>query len=369
MDFLTRINAVLHHTPPDQVPFAPYDNLVPRGEFVRGLINRGMGLCLRRSTVWSSKPNVRVETRHEQDTLLTLYHTPEGVVSTRHKLHTGRIQDSEMLELEGMIKSVADYDPVLFMIEDTTYHQDISVYTDTVRDIGSDGIFRDHGLDPEAEMTPYGATRKYFGETYGLEQWVYAQSDHPDHFARLVDALERREERRLHLVAESPAEFIGFSCIEGLWGAETMRRYELPFYQRWIPYLQARGKICAVHADAINLHRLKDLIAETGVAVVEAFTPPPVGNLSLAEARKAWGPDTVIWVNFPETVFWFGPEEVKRYTIDLLKSDAPGHALVLGFTELGLWGAAEDSTAATFRAGTLAIMEALEEHGVYPIRS
>jgi hypothetical protein len=368
MDFLTRINAVLHHSAPDRVPFAPYDNLVPRGEFVRGLLNRGMGLCLRRSTVWSAKPNVTVETRHEDGTAVTVYRTPVGSVYTRHKLHAGRVQDSETFELEGMIKTPADYDPVIFMIEDTVYHLDPGVYANTVRDIGSDGIFRDHGLDPEAEMTPYGATRKYFGETYGLKQWVYAQTDQPDHFARLVEALERREERRLQLVAESPAEFIGFSCVEGLWGPEQMRQYELPFYKRWIPYLQAHGKVCAVHADAINLRRLKDVITETGVDVVEAFTPPPVGNLSLPEAREAWGPDTVIWVNFPETVFWFGPDQVKRYTTDLLKSDAPGNALVFGFTEMGLWGAADDETARVFREGTLAIMEALEEHGVYPIQ-
>jgi hypothetical protein len=254
------------------------------------------------------------------------------------------------------------------MIEDTVYGLDPDVYHNTVRDVGRDGIFRDHALDPEAEMTPYGATRKYFGEAYGLKQWVFAQADQPDHFAKLVEALERREERRLQLVAESPAEFVGFSCVEGLWGPEKMRRYELPFYERWIPYLQRCGKVCAVHADAINLHRLKEVVALTGVDVVEAFTPPPVGNLSLAEARQAWGPDVVIWVNFPETVFWFGPEEVKRYTVELLKSDAPGRALVLGFTEMGLWGAADDATAAVFRACTLAIMEALEEHGVYPIK-
>ena len=35
MDFLTRLNHVLHHEEPDQVPFAPYDNPVPRGTFVR----------------------------------------------------------------------------------------------------------------------------------------------------------------------------------------------------------------------------------------------------------------------------------------------------------------------------------------------
>ena len=40
MDFLTRINAVLHGEPPDQVPFAPYDNLMPRGDLCRDLRNR-----------------------------------------------------------------------------------------------------------------------------------------------------------------------------------------------------------------------------------------------------------------------------------------------------------------------------------------
>ena len=79
------------------------------------------------------------------------------------------------------------------------------------------------------------------------------------------------------------------------------------------------------------------MIAETGIDVVEAYTPPPVGELSLPEVRAAWGDKTIIWVNIPETIFWFGAEEAKRYTIDLLKSGAPGNALVLSFTEMGMW--------------------------------
>ncbi|MGA3327378.1 MAG: hypothetical protein ABSF45_23185, partial [Terriglobia bacterium] len=69
MDFLSRINAVLHHQNPDQVPFAPYDNLVPRGEFARNLENRGMGLCYRRSTVFAEMPHVTVETRAQDGNL------------------------------------------------------------------------------------------------------------------------------------------------------------------------------------------------------------------------------------------------------------------------------------------------------------
>jgi hypothetical protein len=96
VNFLTRINAVLHHQTPDQVPFAPYDNLVPRGDFERNLRNRGMGLCLRRSTIWPEIKEVSVETGHEGDTILTIYHTPEGQVSTRSRAHLSRISDNSM---------------------------------------------------------------------------------------------------------------------------------------------------------------------------------------------------------------------------------------------------------------------------------
>ncbi len=85
-----------------------------------------------------------------------------------------------------------------------------------------------------------------------------------------------------------------------------------------------------------SLRRYAGLIAETGIDVVRAYTPPPVGELSLPEVRAAWGDKTIIWVNIPETIFWFGAEEAKRYTIDLLKSGAPGNALVLSFTEMGM---------------------------------
>jgi len=370
MDFLGRINAVLHREEPDQVPFAPYDNLVPRGDFVRELRNRGMGLCLRVPTVWAETPHVTVETRTEGDTTLTVYHTPEGDVSTRTRGHAGRIADGLAVEVEGMIQRVEDYDPVIFMIEDAVFHFDPTDYLNAVRDVGRDGIVRDWGIDPQFEATPYGATRRYFGDMYGLERWAYEQQDHPDHFARLLQAQTRREERRLQLVAESPAEFVAFGWMEGLWGPDAFRRYELPFYRKWVSFLHSRGKICALHCDATkNISCFVELIAETGVDVVEAFTPPPVGELSLPEVREAWGEDTIIWVNFPETVFWHGAEVTKEYTVDLLRSDAPGKALVLSFTEMGLWGATDDETERAFKAGMLAIMEAIEEYGAYPIPS
>ena len=299
--------------------------------------------------------------------LTTIYHTPEGDVSTQVKTHAGRIADKQAVETAGLIKSVDNYDPVLFMIEDTVFHADSSIYYDTVRDLGGDGIFRDTALDFDA--SPYGATKLYYGEIYGLDTWVYHQRDHPHHFAKLLEAQTRRDERRLELVANSPAEFMAFGWIEGLWSPEQFHQRELPFYKKWVPYLQSKGKILALHCDVTRgLKSYKDVIRETGVDVVEAFTPPPLSDLSLREAREAWG-NTIVWVNFPESIFLSGVDATMEYTIGLLKDAAPGDRLVLGFTEMGTWGATDSETDRCFKAGTLAVMDAIDTHGVYPIRA
>lgn len=367
MNFLERINATLHNEIPDRVPLGSYDNLIPRGAFERELRNRGMGLCKRISTISTSMPNVSVEQRQDGEATLTIYHTPVGDVQTRNLMGLGRINDAQVVEIEGMIKDVKDYDPVIFMLEDTVFHVDNSVYFDTVRDLGGDGIARDWALDFEA--APYGAIRRYFGEISGLDRWIYAQTDYPDHFAALLAAQTRRDERRLALVADSPAELLGLGWVEGIWGPTQFKKYELPFYQKWIPYLQSKGKICVLHCDATkSMNAYQDLIAQIGFKVIEAFTPPPVGEISLAEVRQAWGNNTVIWMNFPETVFYSGYEATKQYTIDLLRSDAPGNALVIGFTEMGLWGALNDETEKIFKTGTLAMVDATVEYGKVPIR-
>ena len=366
MRFLERIQAVLHDQPPDIVPFAPYDNLVPRGEFERTLRNRGMGMCSRISTIYSSMPNVSVEYKTVDDTLLTIYHTPEGDISKRTRQHAGRVSDNQSFEIEGLIKTKKDYDAAIFMLDDTVFHADNHVYYDKVRDLGGDGIARDAALDMEA--SPYAAVRTFYGEISGLDSWIYAQEDLPDHFAALVAAQTRRDERRLMLAAESPAEFVNFGWLEGMWSPAKFRKHELPFYEKWVSYLQSRGKICALHCDATNtLGSYKEMIRQTGVKVVEAFTPPPVGTLSLREAREAWGQGTVIWVNVPETIFYSGADYTRQYMKELLLSDPPGTALVIGFTEMGTWGATDDETGRLFREGTLAVMDAIEEVGRYPI--
>jgi hypothetical protein len=356
MTFQERIEAVLGGGSPDRVPFAPYDNLVPRGDFERELRNRGMGLCLRRSAVWSETPGIAVEYKTEGDISYTIYHTPAGTVRRAARTHVGRISDGESIEAEWLIKSEADFAPVICMIESTVFHADYPAFRNQQRDIGSDGIVRLEGMGP-----PYDGTGGYFS----LEGWAAAQHDYPEAFAKLLAALERRAEALLPLLLEAPGTLASLGSLSGIYGPRQYRQYVLPFYQRYVPQFAAAGKRCALHAHNSNLTAFADLVKQTGVPVIEAFTPPPCGDLSLAEARALWGPDTVVWVNFPETLFLLGRDQTYDYTADLLKQDKGSRRLVIGMTEMGSYGITDDESERQFKDGMRAIMDAIDDHGVY----
>ncbi len=339
MKFLERVNAVLHHQKPDKIPFAPSENIVPRGNFEREMRNRGMGLYAERATYWSETPNVGIESKRQADTSLTVYNTPVGSVST------GRMGN----ETRRMIEGIDDYEPVMFMIRDSVFHADYSVYSNSVRDLGSDGIVRGSGVEP-----PFEDAVKYIGVA-GLEKEM---SEHPGQFAELLEALEQRTERLLDLIEESPAEFISVGEIGDYLTPDQFREYYLPFYQKYLPHLHEKGKICALDTSTSGLRAFKDLIPQTGIDVIEGFAPSPVGDLPLEEALETWDSDITIWLNFPETALFDGADTTKEYTINLLRSDPSGGSLIIGL--MSVRRTTDEAMESKFKTGLRAIMDAVD---------
>ncbi len=61
---------------------------------------------------------------------------------------------------------------------------------------------------------------------------------------------------------------------------------------------------------------LRDLIARSPVDVVEAFHPPPMGDISLGDALEAW-PGKAIWVGFPGGTYQLGPAATTELAVGL----------------------------------------------------
>jgi hypothetical protein len=255
----------------------------------------------------------------------------------------------------GWIQREQDYAPVVFAIQDERFYADYVRYDYATYDYGGDCLIKVAG-----PCAPYEASRSYFHKD-GPDSlgWRTAQRECPDRFAELLRALEGREERRLRVLLDSPCEVMCLRCLSEHCSPQAFEDHIVPFARQYVPPLQQRHKIVALETTATRLSAYKDLIPLTGVDVIDGFSPPPVGDLPLKEARAAWGERMVIWVDFPQQVFGQGPVATREYALDLLRSD-PGGALVLGMTTAGSVMSVDDASARVTYEGMMAVLEAID---------
>ena len=101
----------------------------------------------------------------------------------------------------------------------------------------------------------------------------------------------------------------------------------MPVYEEQAQALHDRGKLMAVHMDG-RLGSLKDLIGATQIDIVEAFHPPPMGDLSIGEALRCW-PDKVVWLGFPGSVYALGPVATREFAAALMSEVGTGERLAV----------------------------------------
>jgi hypothetical protein len=332
MNFLERINAVFHGKKPDKTPVVIYERLIPRGDFEREMRNRGMGLYAKHPLYWQETPNVTTEIERQKDTHLTIYHTPEGSISTGRK--AGKIK--------WMIENPDDYKPLIFMIEDTIIHVDYSVYSNVARDLGSDGIVNGIGIEP-----PIREAAGY------MENPERERRERPGEFSKLLEALEKRMEKIMPIVSESPAKLISVGEINNSVTPEQFSEYFVPFYQKYLPFLHDKGRICALEVRTPKLKPFMNLISQTNIDVIEGFTPMPDGDLSIDEAL---GDYKTVWLNFPESVLLGNIEKVREYTAKML--NMTGSSLIIGLTDIK--PVTDEATENAFKTGLRTIMDVVD---------
>jgi hypothetical protein len=197
-------------------------------------------------------------------------------------------------------------------------------------------------------------------ELMGYERVYYEMCYNSKKFFHLYDLLYQKQIDKYKIAANSPANIIWApeNLTYPLTPPEYYKDFCLRFYNETAEILHNRGKKYAAHMDGL-LKQLVNLIGETKIDIIEAFTPPPMGDLSLREARDMWD-DRVIWVNFPGNLLAYADEKtIGEYTIGLLKETAPGDNFILGCTENYPFNGWETAFGA--------IADVLDEYGAYPV--
>jgi hypothetical protein len=239
-----------------------------------------------------------------------------------------------------------DYKVLLFMINDIHYHPSYDTYISAQNADGGDSIFRGNlGLEPMQMMIS-----QYMDiETFCME-WFERQ----DEILKLYSAIADKRRELYPICADSPCLTFNYggNVIPELLGKDRFDQYYVPVYNEAAEVLHKKGKKIGVHFDA-NCKGIADSIQSTLLDYIEAFTPAPDTDMTLADARKVWH-DKVLWINFPSSVHLNSLDEIRKTTIDLLETlDGNYHNFIMGITE--------DIPQDRWQGNLLAISEILNE--------
>ena len=321
-----RVEAVLRGERPDRVPFTAYEHLVPRCEAERHLRNSGLCLIAREPSVY--RPVYKSVTVDRVTCL------EDGVPLARTDVRTpaGDLQSVERVGADGesawyterLFKGPGDYRAVECLIRGTEFEPNYEAFEEAQRAMGGDAfLLAEVGYSPLQEI---------IYTLMGLEVFAVEWSERRDEVMGLYEALAENRRKIYPLVADSPAfaANYGGNVSAEVVGLERFETYYVPHYNEFSDVMHDRGKVVGVHFDA-NTWVLAEAIAASRIDYVEAFTPRPDTDMTLAEARTAW-PDKVLWMSYPTSVHGQANETIADTTRQILWEAAPGDRFLVGVT-------------------------------------
>ena len=341
-----RVEQALRGGHADRVPFTMYANKIPQTAMERSMRNRGLCIVRRMAVFSTHRPNVKT-TSH------TYVEDGKTHVRTVHETQAGELSTvSEPAGFtswihEKMFKTPDDYPALLAFIEDECYEPAYAAYARAEEAAGPDAIFRAaFGLEPLQTLIS--------GTLIAMQDFCMQWMENRDEVLRLYEAIVANRRKIYPLVAESPALHANYggNVVPEIIGLDTFRECYVPHYDEAAEIMHAHGKLIGSHLDA-NCGLLAEAVAGTGLDYIEAFTPAPDTDLTLAEARRAW-PDKVLWLNFPSSVHLQSDADVQRATVALLDEAGTPDGLIMGVTE--------DTPPHRGQDSCRAVMDGLDEH-------
>ncbi|PTX94379.1 hypothetical protein [Opitutus sp. ER46] len=131
----------------------------------------------------------------------------------------------------------------------------------------------------------------------GLENFSFHLIELEEEVRLLYAALLKQFRQISEVVAKGPGRYLSNleNFMANTLGPKRYAEFHVPVYEECFPILHAAGKLIGCHYDG-QLAVCRDLIAQAPIDLIESLTPPPEGDLTLAEARAAW-PNKLFWSN------------------------------------------------------------------------
>ncbi len=304
-----RVLSLLKGTSPDRVPwFGDLDYwataLIARGEkpadfktspgYIRWHEDLGVGFYLQGyfpfKTIYGSGEKVWHEGPRRRRELAT----PAGTLRDCWEYLPASCSEAPV---EHLLKSEADLAALRYVYERIAYEPDYEFAVRRLGEIGEQGILLCY-----LPKSPFMHLVALEG---GIEAVTFAEAAAPDEFAATLAVMKSAFDKAAQLAVGSPAEalMIPENLSSEVVGPRFFEAYVRPYQEEWARKIAAAGKASFVHMDG-TLRGLLAREASTGIAVIEALTPAPAGDIAVGDwAAAAANPATILWGGIPGSYF------------------------------------------------------------------
>lgn len=314
MNIRERLEAFWSGERPDRIPFTTYESKLPADwsdPVIRQMFADGLGV-LRFVPTWAVRHDGDVQGIEQngweagRKVRSQVWRTPLGEVSA---LWTDDWQQKYYLE------TADDYRVMTYIARHTHYSPDYAAFhTQEVI------LPRYMVAVPRIGRTPL---QTILVDYAGLENFSFHLVEYAAEMQELYEALMANFRRLVEIVSAGPGRYV--NVIENF-TAETLgprrfKQYLMPVYEETFDMLHQAGKVVGCHYDG-KIAAVKDLVAGSPVDLIESLTPPPEGDMTLAEARAAW-PDKLFWSNVNLGCYELSAEALKLEIERRVREGAP----------------------------------------------
>jgi hypothetical protein len=298
---------------PDRIPYTIYQNEwrhTANDPAWEGLYAQGLGVTWHLSSVREEHAGMEYLVERSE---------VQGKKFVKHRLVTplGEIYETFLdgWQQKFYLVSAQDYAVMTWIVEHTSIEPVYDEWLRRSEEIGPSGV----------PLVMLGRTpnQSILVDMVGLENYAYHLVDLGDEMEALFQALLAKFRRKAELAAGGPGRFV--SVLENFTadslGPARYRKVLLPVYAECFPMLQQSGKIVGTHYDG-QLSAVKKLIAQAPIDLIESLTPPPEGDMTLAECRATW-PDMLFWSNINVECYDLPAQELKRVVLARVAEGAP----------------------------------------------
>jgi len=303
-------------------------------------------------------PEVKVEQKRYPDNEYTVvertFHTPAGALSDVTRIPpSGREYgvSPNPIKTEHLVKSRDDLDALRYTL--APVNTDLEFIREALQAIGERGVVMPcirSALDHQA------------GDARAMADLMMDYYDDPEFFHELVGIYHERSLALIRACLEAGAELIFgswyYTSVSAGWSPAIFQEVFIPLIREHVELTHSYDAYYDLYDDG-KLSQTMEMIADTGIDVLETCTPPPVGDFDLAYAKQSIGDKTTIkgYVDLLYVVKHGTPELVEETVREAMRIAKPGGGFIIGSSD-------------SFREGTpyeniVTYFDACERYGVY----